>query len=123
MGLLDKINLDKLNFLDIAKSELKAAAYVIAAGQVVKSVNRVISSAAKKTENETVSKIVDGTPGKAAINFALAAGARKLPRVGNSNPIQYLSTGLRVGSLANLGNSIVDKVLGRNKKDKVEEEV
>ena len=62
-------------------------------------------------------KFVDSAPGNAVVNFSLAAAAKKLPNgIGESNPIQYITTGLRVGSLANLGNSLVDKVLGRNKK-------
>jgi len=115
--------LDKINFLEIAKSELKAAGYIMAANQVVKTVNKVVSGAAKKTKNKPVQKFVESVPGKAAVNFALAAGAVKLPRVGDTNPIKYLATGLRVGSLASVGNSVINTLLGRGDKPKQEESV
>jgi len=119
MEQIKKIDLDKLNFLDIAKSELKAAGYVIAAGQVIKRVNKVIKSTAEKTKNESVNNFVKSTTGNATINYALAMMAKKLPKIGDSNPIKYISTGLRVGALANLGNAVVDKVF--SKKEKKEE--
>jgi hypothetical protein len=107
--------LDKINFLDIAKSELKSAGYIIAANQVMKGITKVISSAAKKTNNKQVEEFVESAPGTAAINFALAAGAKKLPKVGESEAIKYIASGLRVGSLAKLGNTAIDKIFNRKK--------
>jgi len=111
--------LDKINFLNIAKSELKSAGYIIAANQVVSSINKIISSTAKKTKNKKVQEAVDSASGKAALNFAIAAGARKLPKIGDSDPVKYISSGLRVGSLAKLGNSTIDKIFRRKPKEEV----
>jgi type II secretory pathway component PulF len=113
---------DKLNVLDIAKSELKSAGYIVAAGQVVNGVRKVVRSAAKKTKNEKVEKFVNSVSGDAAVNFSLAAAAKKLPHVGDSNTVKYITSGLRVGSLANIGNSIIDKITGSNKKKEEEQE-
>jgi len=115
MGIKDTI--DKINVLKIAGSELKSAGYIIAANQVVSGINKVLSSAVKKTKNKKAQDVVESTPGKAALNFAIAAGARKLPKVGDSDPIKYISSGLRVGSIARIGNSAIEKVFKRDKKD------
>lgn len=121
MGIKD--TLDKVNFLNIARSELKSAGYIIAANQVVSSINKIISSTAKKTKNKKVQDVVESTPGKAALNFAIAAGAKKLPKIGDSDPVKYISSGLRIGSIAKVGNAAIDKVFGRGNKKEEEKTV
>lgn len=120
MGFKD--TLDKVNFLDIAKSEIKSAGYIIAATQVITRVNAAVQSAAKKTKNENVQKFVESAPGSMAIEFGLAAAAKKIPKIGGSAPIEYISKGLRVGALAKVGNKVVNKVLGKTKRDKKDKE-
>lgn len=111
------MDINKLNFLDITKKELKSAVYVMAAGQLVKITKKTLTKVLANSKNEKVRKFSETGVGTAVVSFAIAEGGKKIPVVGENQTFQYIASGLRVGGIIALGSSLINSIFSRKKNE------